>query len=71
MAEPLRDLRAKVDTHTWIWLEAESQATGRDISEIVRGVLQSWADKKFHAANVAQRLMAGEGMKGITGEREG
>lgn len=52
MSEPLRDLRAKVDTHTWIWLLAESQATGSSVSEIVR-------------------LILGEGMRGITGERKG
>ena len=64
MAEPLRDLRAKVHSTTWCAIEAEHRATGRDHSEIVREVLASWAAQRIHAANGLPRLLAGEGIDG-------
>lgn len=67
MAEPLRDLRAKVHTSTWAVIEAEHRATGRDHSEIVREVLASWAAQpaqRIHAASVLPKLLAVEGIDG-------
>jgi hypothetical protein len=62
----LKDLRAKVSTQTWCYLEAEARATGREQSELVREILGTWAAQRHHAASVAQRLLASEGEPGIT-----
>lgn len=62
MAEPLRDLRAKVHPETWAVIEAEHRATGRDHSEIVRDVLHAWASQRMHAATVLARLLEAEGI---------
>ena len=38
-------------------IEAEHRATGRDKSEIVREVLQAWANKKIHEASLLNDLL--------------
>jgi hypothetical protein len=69
MAEPLRDLRAKVHATTWCAIEAEHRATGREHSEIVRDVLHAWASQRIAAATVLPRLLAVEGIAGQPGDR--
>lgn len=66
MAAELKDLRAKIAPATWCFLEAESRATGRDISELVRDILGVWARQRLNAASVAHRLLEAEGEPGIT-----
>ena len=71
MAEPLKDLRAKISMRTWCFLESESRATGKDVSEIVREVLGEWSDVRLHAHIEAHKLLAAEGelgsVQGIVG----
>lgn len=64
MSDPLRDLRAKITTRTWCFLESESRATGRDISELVREILSDWSEVRLHAYIEARKLMASEGDAG-------
>lgn len=64
MSDPLRDLRAKITTRTWCFLESESRATGRDISELVREILSNWSEVRLHAHIEARKLLACEGEAG-------
>lgn len=66
MALELKDLRAKITPRTWCFLESESRATGKDISELVREILTDWSDVRLHAHMEAQKLLAAEGEPGIT-----
>lgn len=71
MSNDLRDLRAKVTAEAWCALEAETQISGRDKSEIVREILHAWALEQMRKASVLDRLLQVEGMTGIAGERGG
>lgn len=64
MAEPLKDLRAKISARTWCFLESESRATGKDVAEIVRDVLGDWSRVRMHAHIEARKLLAAEGELG-------
>ena len=69
MSCELKDFRGKITSLTWCYLEAEHRATGRDQSEIVREILQLWAEQKHRAAIEAQKLLHAEGISG--NKREG
>lgn len=68
VANDLRDFRGKVTPLTWVYVEAESRATGREMSEIVREILHGWAERRHHASTVAQRLLRSEGTSGKAGD---
>ena len=59
-----QDLRAKVTNRTHKVLLAKSNATGKDISVLVREVLDAWAADEVHAATVMARLLRSEGLLG-------
>lgn len=71
----LQDLRAKITRRAHVMLLAKSQATGRDISQLAREVLDAWAADEIHAASVMARVLRGEGYlgesEGKRGERAG
>lgn len=71
MAAELRDLRAKVTLEAYCALEAETQVSGRDKSEIVRDILHAWALDQMRKASVLDRLMRTEGITGHAGDDEG
>lgn len=62
--DDLQDLRAKITRRTHAMLLAERAASGDEISEIVRVVLDQWAAKKIHAASVVASVLRGEGYLG-------
>lgn len=64
MAADLKDLRAKITARTWCFLESESRATGKDLSELVREILSEWASVRLHAHIEAAKLLAAEGEPG-------
>lgn len=68
MSLELIDLRLKITPETACVLEAERQATGRDLSMSARAVLHEWAVAKINKASLLQQLMHG---KGIAREHEG
>lgn len=68
VAADLRDFRGKITPLTWAYVEAESRATNREMAEIVREILHGWAERRHHAATVAQRLLRSEGSAGSGGE---
>lgn len=68
MAVELKDLRAKITSRAWCFLESESRATKKDISEIVRDILSDWARVRFHAHIEAQKLLHAEGEPWKQGE---
>jgi hypothetical protein len=75
MCKDLQDLRAKISRRAHNVLFAESQTSGRDMQEILREVLDKWADQEIHAATVLTRLARCEGAvgesQGLAGESEG
>lgn len=71
MAAELRDLRAKVTLEAYCALEAETQVSGRDKSEIVRDILHAWALDQMRKASVLDRLLMAEGIAGNRREPEG
>ena len=68
-AGELKDVRWKVTAETWCAIEAEHRITGRDHSEIARGVMHEWAMSRIHAARVTQKLLEAEGI--TASSREG
>jgi hypothetical protein len=64
MSAELKDFRGKITELAWCYLEAEHRATGRDQSEIVRDILQAWAEERHRASIEARKLMAAEGTSG-------
>lgn len=65
MSAELHDFRGKLTTLAHCALEARSQATGKDRAEIVREILDSWANDECHAAMVLHRNLLAQGLKGI------
>lgn len=64
MSDPLRDLRAKITTRTWCFLDGEARATGKDLSELVRDILSEWSEVRLHAHIEAHKLLLSEGELG-------
>jgi hypothetical protein len=64
MSLPLVDLRARITARTHAALDARHRATGKDMSEIAREVLEGWADLEIHASNVLQKTLQREGISG-------
>jgi hypothetical protein len=71
MSAELHDFRGKITTLTHCALEARSQATGKDRAEIVREILDAWANDECHAAMVLHRNLLAQGLRGIGGETPG
>lgn len=68
MSLELVDARVKITQVTDCVLEAESRASGKDRSEIVREVLNAWAEKKVHESVLLNKLLDAKGLSGIVGE---
>jgi hypothetical protein len=64
MSLDLRDLRTKITPEAEIALEVEAAITGRDKSEIVRELVQEWAERRIHAATVLADRLRREGHNG-------
>jgi hypothetical protein len=71
MSVELKDLRAKVTPETWCFLESESRATGKDMAELVREILGTWASVRLHAHIEAEKLLCAEGFAGTPQGRAG
>ena len=65
--DDLQDLRAKVTRRTHAVLLAKSAATGKELTVLVREVLDVWASDEVHAATVMARLLRSEGLLGELG----
>lgn len=64
MSAELKDFRGKISALAWCYIEAEAQATGRDQQEIVREILDGWAERRHRAAIRAQALLKAQGVSG-------
>lgn len=64
MAEPLRDVRTKINAETWALLEAESRANGREQAEVIREILHNWSAEKWRVIRVARDLLKSTGQEG-------
>lgn len=62
LAADLIDLRSKITERANQVLEAHARAHNLDKSEIVRNVLDEWAEKRIHEATLTLRLTRGEGV---------
>lgn len=61
------DLRAKISRKAHNVLTAKSLTSGREMQDILREVLDRWAEDEVHAATVLTRLARGEGLVGECG----
>lgn len=67
MAAELRDYRGRISVLADIFIDAEAKSSGRERQEIVREVLDEWANQRLHALSLAQAALDAEGMPGIGG----
>jgi hypothetical protein len=69
MADNLVDVRSKVSERDHKVLTAVSQATGREISDLVRELISEWASAEVHRAKSVTSILRGsEGHSGSLGE---
>jgi hypothetical protein len=61
MTAELRDLRASISATADQVLEAIALATERTKQEVVRDVLDKWADQKLHETTLVLRMTRGHG----------
>jgi hypothetical protein len=71
MSIELRDIRAKVTIEADIALEVECAALGKEKSELVREIIQGWAERRIHFATVLGRRLHAEGISGNPRESQG
>lgn len=64
MSLPLKDLRVKVKAQTHCLITAEARARGIDTFELVREILDGYADTRLHALIEATKLLRVEGLDG-------
>lgn len=64
MAAELRDYRGRISVLADIAIEAKAKATGRERQEIVREILDTWAEQEVHAASVLHAALLAEGLSG-------
>lgn len=70
MAAELRDYRGRISVLADIAIDAKAKATGRERQEIVREVLDAWAEQEVHAASLLQEALSAEGLSGsVSGVR--
>jgi hypothetical protein len=63
-----RDLRAKISSKADQVLAGVAHARGCDKQDVLREVLDEWADKVLHECSVVARFATGEGSAGRSGE---
>ena len=69
MADNLIDVRTKVSDREHKVLTAVAQATGRDMADLVRGLIAEWAAGEIHRAQSVTAILRGcEGIVGSGGE---
>jgi hypothetical protein len=68
MSTAERDLRAKISARTDQVLAGVAHARGVDKQDVLREVLDQWADKVLHECTVVHQFATGEGSKGRGGE---
>lgn len=61
MATELIDMRARITERANQVLEAHARAHNCDKAEVVRVVLDEWAEKQVHVATLVTRLTRGQG----------
>lgn len=71
MSQELKDFRGKITVETDCVLDAESRITGKDKSELVRGILAEWAAQRVHVARLIDKNLQSEGEPGIAERRSG
>jgi hypothetical protein len=64
MSEPLKDVRTKISSRAWAFLEAESRATGREQAEILRELIHEWASERERVHKVTTQLLKATGNEG-------
>lgn len=57
----LVDFRTKLTPRAHAVLTAVARASNRDMAEIVRDIVEQWADTRVHEATLVLRLARGEG----------
>ena len=69
MSDNTFDVRTKLCERDHKVLSAVAQATGRDMAEIVRGLVTAWADAEIHRASSVTAILRGcEGSAGTARE---
>lgn len=61
MSADLIDFRTKLTPRSHAVLTAVARASGREMSELVRELVDRWADERVHESTLVLRLARGEG----------
>ncbi len=65
--EELVDFRTKLRRTAHSVLFAKATATGRDMQELAREIIDKWAADELHASTVMHRVLRSEGVLGESG----
>jgi DNA-binding TFAR19-related protein (PDSD5 family) len=69
MSLPLVELaKLRVSEETAAVLDGEAEANGQHTNELVRAILDEWAEKRVHALRLAHKRLKTRGLGGIDWE---
>jgi hypothetical protein len=70
-ANDLIDYRGRISQLADAAIDAKAKATGRERQEIVREILDSWAEREVHGATVLLEALQSKGLSGSVGGASG
>lgn len=65
MAAELRDYRGRISVLADVVIDAKAKASGKERQELVREILDAWAEQEVHGASLLHAGLIAEGLPGI------
>jgi hypothetical protein len=68
VTKALKDIRPKISVEAHSAIVGEARSRNLDECVVAREILEGWAAQRLHALNITRRVLASEGIKGMSGD---